>query len=154
MRRFTTSNQKWVAEFIRRWFSGLVLQDFSVTYFGSRSVQLCDTSGSLQRLRLKQQGRLIPLLSLSSATSICFWRVSAVLTARIQRIQSQRASGVISFHRASALREVASAFLKSSGTSGSIHSLEGSSETCTVSPAFAQASSSNVLSGLNQWLDC
>src|SRR5215212_12173157 len=96
----------------------------------------------------------MPLLSLSSATSICFWRVSGVLTARIQRIQSQRASGVISFHKASALGEVAKAFFKSSGTSGSIHSLVGSSETCTVSPAFAEASSSNVLSGLNQWLGC
>src|SRR5689334_12356698 len=96
----------------------------------------------------------MPLLSLSSATSICFWRVSGVLTARIQRIQSQRASGVISFHKASALGEVAKAFLKSSGTSGSIQSLVGSSETCTVSPAFAEMSSSNFLSGLNQWLDC
>src|SRR5215212_9189672 len=94
----------------------------------------------------------MPLLSLSSATSICFWRVSGVLTARIQRIQSQRASGVISFHKASALGEVAKAFFKSSGTSGSIHSLVGSSETCTVSPAFAEASSSNFWSGLNQWL--
>ena len=125
---------------------------FSVVCVGSRSTQLCDTSGSLHRLRLKQQGRLIPLLSLSSATSICFWRVSGVLTARIQRIQSQRASGVISFHKASAFGEVAKAFFKSSGTSGSIHSLVGSSETCTVSPAFAEASSSNVLPGLNQWL--
>src|SRR5258708_38878031 len=94
----------------------------------------------------------MPLLSLSSATSICFWRVSGVLTARIQRIQSQRASGVISSHKASALGEVANAFLKSSGTSGSIHSLLGSSETCTVSPAFAEAASSNSWSGLNQWL--
>jgi hypothetical protein len=117
------------------------------------SAQLCDTSGSLQRLRLKQQGRLIPLFSLSSATSICFWRVSGVLTARIQRIQSQRASGVISFHKASAFGEAAKAFSKSSGTSGSIHSLLGSSATCTVSPAFTEASSSNFLSGLNQWLD-
>src|SRR6476469_8848072 len=116
------------------------------------STQLCDTSGSLQRLRLKQQGRLMPLLSLSSATSMCFWRVSGVLTARTQRIQSQRASGVISFHKASAFGEVAKAFFTSSGTSGSIHSLVGSSETCTVSPAFAEASSSNFLSGLNQWL--
>src|SRR5688572_18116932 len=126
---------------------------FHVSYFGSRSSQLCDTSGSLQRLRLKQQGRRIPLFSLSSATSICFWRVSGVLTARIQRIQSQRASGVISCHKASASGEAAKAFSKSSGTSGSIHSLLGSSETCTVSPAFTEASSSNFLSGLNQWLE-
>src|SRR5215216_4803740 len=125
---------------------------FSVACIGSRSTQLCDTSGSLQRLRLKQQGRRIPLLSLSSATSICFWRVSGVLTARIQRIQSHRASGVISFHNASAFGDVANAFFTSSGTSGSIHSLVDSSETCTVSPAFAQASSSTFLSGLNQWL--
>src|SRR5690349_10058533 len=95
----------------------------------------------------------MPLLSLSSATSICFWRVSAVLTARIQRTQSQRASGVISFHKASASGDAAKACFKSSGTSGSIHSLLGSSETCTVSPAFAEASSSSFLSGLNQWLD-
>src|SRR5262245_39732219 len=83
---------------------------------------------------------------------MCFWRVSGVLTARIQRIQSHRAIGVISFHKASALGEVAKAFFKSSGTSGSIHSLVGSSETCTVSPAAALASASNVLSGVNQWL--
>src|SRR5215813_654166 len=99
---------------------------FYFTCFGSRRVQLCDTSGSLQRLRLKQQGRRIPLLSLSSATSICFWRVSGVLTARIQRIQSQRASVVISCHTASAIGDDASVFFKSSGTSGSIQSLLGS----------------------------
>src|SRR5919202_6599136 len=94
----------------------------------------------------------MPLLSLSSATSMCFWRVSGVLAARIQRIQSLRARGVISFHTASAFGEVAKAFFRSSGTSGSIQSLVGSSETCTVSPTFAEASSSNFLSGLNQWL--
>src|SRR5690606_7949867 len=87
---------------------------FYVTFSGSRSAQLCDTCGSLQRLRLKQQGRLMPLLSLSSATSICFWRVSFVLTARIHRIQSQRASGVMSFHNASASGEAASAACKAS----------------------------------------
>lgn len=95
----------------------------------------------------------MPLLSLSSATSICFWRVSGVLTARIQRTQSQRASGVISCQTASALGEAANAIFKSSGTSGSIHSLIGSSEIWTVSPAFAEAASSSFLSGLNQWLD-
>src|SRR5262249_18436888 len=84
---------------------------------------------------------------------ICFWRVSAVLTARIQRIQSQWASGLISSHIASAFGEAANACFKSSGTSGSIHSLLTSSETCTVSPALAEASSSSFLSGLNQWLD-
>src|SRR5579872_520898 len=119
---------------------------YSVVCVGSRSTQLCDTSGSLQRLRLKQHGLLMPLLSFDRATSICFWRVSRVLTARIQRIQSQRALGVISFHKASAFGEVTKAFLKSSGTSGSIHSLVGSIETRTVSPAFAEASSSNCLS--------
>src|SRR5260221_12749113 len=98
-------------------------------------------------LRLKQQGLLMPLLSLSNATSICFWRVSGVLTALIQRIQSQWASGVMSFHKASALGEEDSAFFKSSGTSGSIHSLLGSSETCTISPAAARASSSSFLLG-------
>jgi len=95
----------------------------------------------------------MPLLSLSSATSICFWRVSGVLTARIQRIQSQRARGVISCHKASAFGDVANACFKSPGTSGSIQSLLGSSETWTVSPAFAEAASSSFLSGLNQWLD-
>src|SRR3989344_8561156 len=119
---------------------------------GTRSAPLFDREGSEHRLRLKQQGRRIPLLSLSSATFICFWRVSEVLTARIHRIQSQRARGVISFHKASAVGETNSAFFKSSGTSGSIHSLVGSSETCTVSPAAAEAASSNFLSGENQWL--
>src|SRR5258708_8047877 len=121
-----------------------------MVWVGSRSTQLCDTYGSVHKLRLKQHGLLVPLLSFDRTTSICFWRVSGVLTARIQRIQSQRAIGVISIHRSSAFWEVERAFFKSSGTSGSIHSLVGSSETRTVSPAAARASSSNFLSGLNQ----
>lgn len=116
------------------------------------STQLWETEGSEQRLRLEQHGRLMPRLSLKMATLICFWRVSSVLTARIQRIQSQRASGVISFHKAWAFGESDSAFFKSAGASGSIHSLVGSSDTCTVSPAVAKASSSIFLSGANQWL--
>lgn len=49
-------------------------------------------------LLLKQHGRRSPALSFERATSIRRCRVSDRLVARIQRIHSQRAAGVISIH--------------------------------------------------------
>ncbi len=55
---------------------------------GARRTPLCETDGSVQRFRLKQQGRRIPAVSFESATSIRRLRVSSFLVARIHRIQS------------------------------------------------------------------
>src|SRR5216684_334645 len=66
---------------------------------GSRSTPFFDTSGSVHMLRLKQHGLRSPALSFEHVTSIRRLRVSDCLVERIQRIQSQRAIGVISIQR-------------------------------------------------------
>jgi len=61
------------------------------------STPLLDTSGSVHIERLKQHGLLLPARSFEKATLGGRLRVSAFLVERIQRIQSQRAIGAISF---------------------------------------------------------
>src|ERR1700730_11077767 len=103
-------------------------------------------------LRLKQHGLRSPALSFEHVTSIRRLRVSDCLVERIQRIQSQRAIGVISIQRVYACGVAARAVFKSSGTLGSGHSLTGSIASVTVSPVSAPEASRMVLSTLNQWL--
>jgi hypothetical protein len=75
----------------RRW-------DFGVVGVGSRSTPLCDIEGSVHWLRSKQQAARFPDLSFESVFSIRIVRVSRFLVEPIQRIQSQRARGVMSSH--------------------------------------------------------
>ena len=103
----------------------------------SRSTPFFDTEGSQQRLRLKQHGLRSPALSFEHATSIRRRRVSGCLVERIQRIQSQRAIGVIFIQRVCTGGEAIRAVCKSSGTVGSGHSFVGSIASATVSPAAA-----------------
>jgi hypothetical protein len=80
---------------------------------GSRSTPLRDTEGSVHWLRLKQHAARLPDLSLESVFSIRIVRVSGFLVEPFQRIQSQRASGVMSIHRLPAFTSAASARAKS-----------------------------------------
>ncbi len=105
-----------------------------------------------QRVRLKQHGLRFPALNFESVVSIRRLRVSGFFVEPIQRIQSQRAIGVISIHRVFACGEEARAVFKSSGTLGSGHSLAGSIASDTVSSTSTLADSRMVLSTLNQWL--
>jgi len=125
------------------------------TYYsslGSRSTPLFDTAGSVQRLRLKQHGLRAPALSFEQATSIRRFRVSGCLVARIHRIQSQRAIGVISIHSLCTCGLSIRALCKSAGASGSGHAFIGSIASVTVSPGAAPAASSMAVSTLSQWL--
>ena len=63
----------------------------------------------------QQHGRRMPDSSLLKPTLIRRTRVSALTGDVTQQIHSLRASGVMSFHAAEALHEVASATLKSLG---------------------------------------
>jgi hypothetical protein len=101
---------------------------------------------------LKQQAARFPDLSFESVFSIRIARVSRFLVEPIQRIQSQRATGVMSNHILRAGGSDASACAKSAGTLGSGHSVSGSSATDTESPTSALAALSMVLLTLNQWL--
>src|SRR5438046_1557107 len=93
---------------------------------------LFDTSGTVHSVRLKQHGLLFPALNFENVTSIRRLRVSEFFVAPIQRIQSQRAMGVISIQSVCAFESVSRAFLKSVGTLGSGHSLVGSIVSFTV----------------------
>jgi arsenical pump membrane protein len=66
---------------------------------GSISLPFLDTSGLVQAARLKQQGRRFPLFIFEILTSTRRLRVSGFLVAFTQRTHSQRAIGVMSFHR-------------------------------------------------------
>ena len=66
---------------------------------GSRSLPFFDRSGSVHAERSKQQGRLLPLFIFEMLTSTRRVRVSGFFVALTQRTHSQRAIGVISFHR-------------------------------------------------------
>src|SRR5512139_1739791 len=105
------------------------------------STPFFETSGSVHRLRLKQHGLRSPALSFDNATLMRRLRVSWLLVARIQRSQSQRAIGVIFTQRAFACGSDARALFKSSGTSGSGHSLDGSTASVTISPGSILAAS-------------
>ena len=93
---------------------------------GSRSLPFFDRSGSVHAERLKQQGRLFPPFIFEMLTSTRRLRVSGFLVELTQRTHSQRAIGVISFHRlwifgGAAARAVA----RSWGTPGSDRSVDG-----------------------------
>ena len=125
---------------------------FPMASVGSRSTPLRDIKGSVHWLRLKQQAARFPDLSFESAFSIRIARVSGFLVEPIQRIQSQRATGVMSIHNLYTCRSDANASARSAGTFGSGHSAIGASATDTESPTSALAALSKVLLTLNQWL--
>ena len=125
---------------------------FSSAGVGSRSTPLRDINGSVHWLRLKQQAARFPDLSFDSVFSIRIVRVSGFLVDPIQRIQSQRATGVISVHTLRARGSDANALLKSAGIFGSGHSAIDSIAIPTRSPTAALAASSVVPLILNQWL--
>src|SRR6185295_4167924 len=125
---------------------------FPIAGVGSRSTPLRDIEGSVHWLRLKQQAARFPDLSFESVFSIRIARVSRFLVEPIQRIQSQRATGVMSIHNLRACGSDASASAKSTGTLGSGQSAIGSSVTDTESPTSALAALSIVWLTLNQWL--
>jgi hypothetical protein len=119
---------------------------------GSRSLPLFDRSGSVHAERLKQQGRLFPLFIFEMLTSTRRLRVSGFFVALTQRTHSQRAIGVVSFHRSwmfcgAAARAVA----RSGGTLGSGQSLVTSMSNVAVSPALMPAACCGVSSTLIQW---
>ena len=68
-------------------------------YAGSISLPFFDRSGSVHPARLKQQGRRFPLCIFEMLTSTRRLRVSRFGVALIQRTHSQRAIGVMAFHR-------------------------------------------------------
>jgi hypothetical protein len=113
---------------------------------------LFETDVSEHKLRLKQHGLRFPDLSIAQAFSILLFRVSGCLVERIQRIQSQRECGVISFHTLYAVGTAVKAFLKSVGRFGSNHSLIGSITISMVSPAHALVDFSMDWLNLSQWL--
>ena len=117
-----------------------------------KSTPLFDTLGSVQRVRLKQHGLRFPALSIANVFSIRRLRVSGFLVEPIQRIQSQRAIGVISIHRVFACGVATRAVFKSSGILGSGQTLAGSIASVTVSPAAALMALRMTLLTLNQWL--
>src|SRR4051812_14700265 len=96
----------------------------------------------------KQHNRLFPDASMSQAFSIRRLRVSGCLAVLIEKIQSRRAIGVISFHDASARGAAARALRKSIGTLVSGSSPTRVISTVTVSPASAPAASRIALSTL------
>jgi hypothetical protein len=101
---------------------------------------------------LKQQAARFPDLSFEHVFSIRIARVARFLVEPIQRIQSQRANGVMSIHNPRACGSDANASAKSAGTLGSGHSASGSSATDTESPSSTLAALRIALLTLNQWL--
>lgn len=116
----------------------------------SMSMPLCDTLGSVQRLRLKQHGRRSPERSFTQAMSILRKRVAAFLVARIQRTQSQRACGVIANQSFFAAGFSLRAIVRSVGTSGSGHTLQGSITTITMLSQSRLTASQRFSLSLNQ----
>src|SRR5512132_3098229 len=71
----------------------------TTNHAGSISLPFFDRFGSVHPARLKQQGRRFPLFIFEMLTSTRRLRVSGFWVALTQRTHSQRAIGVISFHR-------------------------------------------------------
>jgi hypothetical protein len=118
----------------------------------SVSLPFFDRSGSVQAARLKQQGRRFPLFIFDILTSTRRLRVSGFLVEFTQRTHSQRAIGVISFHRSWIFRGAASrAVSKSCGTLGSGQSLVDSISSVAVSPSLIPAVCCSFSSTLIQW---
>src|SRR5262249_54443330 len=103
-------------------------------------------------LRSKQHGLRFPALSLEQILSTRRLRVSNCLAEPIQRIQSQRAIGVIAIHIACASGSLVRTSSKSIGTFGSGHSLVGSIVIATISPAPTPVAASLASLTRNQWL--
>src|SRR5215469_1462895 len=102
-------------------------------HYGTISLPLLDTYGSVQAARSKQQGRRFPLFIFDILTSTRRRRVSGFLVAFTQRTHSQRAIGVMSSHRSWIFCGAAArAASKSCGTSGSGQSLVGSISSVAV----------------------
>jgi hypothetical protein len=78
------------------WFT---LEWQRAVHAGSVSLPFFDSFGSVHAARLKQQGRRFPLFIFEILTSTRRLRVSGFGVALTQRTHSQRAIGVISFHR-------------------------------------------------------
>src|SRR2546425_10132604 len=98
----------------------LALRRQRVVHAGSVSLPFFDRLGSVHAARSKQQGRRFPLFIFEIVTSTLRLRVSGFLVAFTQRTHSQRAMGVISFHRSWIFwGAVARAVLRSCGTFGS-----------------------------------
>src|SRR6266849_570520 len=118
----------------------------------SRSLPFFDSSGSVHAERLKQQGRLFPLFIFEMLTSTRRLRVSGFFVALTQRTHSQRAIGVISFHRSWIFcGAAATAVARSLGAFGSGHCLVPSMSSVTVSPALMPAACCSASSTLIQW---
>ena len=100
----------------------------------------------------KQHNRRFPEASMSQAFSIRRRRVSGCLAVLIEKIQSRRASGVISAHDACASGAAARASRRSIGTLISGSSPVRVISTATDSPAPAPAASYMALLTLRQWL--
>jgi hypothetical protein len=119
---------------------------------GSMSLPFVDTCGSVQAARLKQQGRRFPLFIFDMLTSTRRLRVSGFLVAFTQRTHSQRAIGVMSFHRSWIFCGAATrAVSKSCGTFGSGQSLVDSISSVAVSPAAMAAVCCRSSSTRIQW---
>src|SRR5207237_39798 len=69
------------------------------SHAGSMSLPFLDRFGSVHAARLKQQGRRFPLFIFEILTSTRRLRVPGSWVALTQRTHSQRAIGVIAFHR-------------------------------------------------------
>jgi hypothetical protein len=100
----------------------------------------------------KQHNRRFPEASMSHAFSIRRLRVSGCLAELIEKIQSRRASGVMSSHPAFASGAAARALRRSIGTLISGSSPARVISTVTAPAASAPAASHMVLLTLSQWL--
>src|SRR5262245_49383489 len=119
---------------------------------GARSLPFFDRSGSVHEARLKQQGRLFPPFIFERLTSTRRLRVSGFFVALTQRTHSQRAIGVISFHRFWISGEADTrAVARSWGTLGSGQSLVTWMSSVAASPALMPAACCSVSSTLIQW---
>src|SRR5260370_33675903 len=102
--------------------------------------------------RSKQQTSRFPAASIAQALSTRRARVSGRLAEAIQWIQSLRAMGVMSDHKARAFGAAARVFRRSAGTLGSGCSPDGAISSVMTSPASAPAASRVFRFTLSQWL--
>jgi len=108
--------------------------------------------GFLQRLAGAVRVGLFPLFIFEMLTSTRRLRVSGFFVALTQRTHSQRAIGVVSFHRSWMFcGAAAKAVARSWGTLGSGQSLVTSRSRVAVSPALMPAACCSVSSTLIQW---
>jgi hypothetical protein len=116
------------------------------------SLLFFDKLGSVHEARLKQQGRRFPLFIFEMLTSTRRLRVSGLGVALTQRTHSQRAIGVIPFHRSWIFGGAAvRAASRSLGTFGSGQFLSVSISSVALSPALNAAVCCSFPSILIQW---